>query len=394
MYQLVLVRFGEIALKGHNRRYFERALLHGIKRNLRGLKERPVHLVQGRVIVPLEGDWEEVSERLATVCGVVSFSPARKVPNDMEAIKEAALEEMIAAGYGECSFKVDSRRADKSFHLTSPEINREVGGFVLSRLPKLTVDVHSPEHRLMVEVRREGSYVYTQVIEGTGGLPYGVSGKAVLLLSGGIDSPVAGYMAARRGVDLIPLHFYSFPFTGERSREKVIDLCRVLSRYGKDLDLHIAHFTEIQKAIGEKCPEALRITIMRRMMLRVAERVAEAEGALAIVTGDCLGQVASQTMESLAVIGAVASRPILRPLIGMDKADIVVYARRLGTYPISIRPYEDCCTLFVPPHPAIRPRLERAEEAERELEVDSLIEECLERTEVVAIPPQFRGGAA
>lgn len=389
MYQVVLVRYGEIALKGQNRRFFEQALLENVRRNLRGLAPRPVRHVQGRVIVPLHGDWEEVEKRLAAVCGVVSYSPARVVANELEAIQQAALEEMAAQAGPGATFKVEARRADKTFPLASPELARRVGAFILRHLPKVSVDVHEPQLRLFLEVRREGTYVYTRLLLGTGGLPVGVSGRGVLLLSGGIDSPVAGYMAARRGVEVIPLHFYSFPFTSERSKEKVIDLCRVLARYVGELKLYIAHFTEIQKAIGEHCPEELRITIMRRMMLRVAARVAEAEGALAIFTGDSLGQVASQTMESLAVIGAVTDKPILRPLIGLDKAEIVEYARRLGTYPISIRPYEDCCTLFVPAHPATKPKREKVEAAEARLDVEALVNGCLDNLEVVQVPPLF-----
>lgn len=389
MNEVVLVRYGEIALKGQNRRFFEEALRENIRRNLQGLAPRPVRHVHGRFIVPLHDDWEEVRRRLAAVCGVVSFSPARVVANDLETIQRAALEEMAAQVNSSLTFKVEARRADKTFPFTSPELARRVGGFVLRHLPELKVDVHEPQVRLFLEVRREGTYVYTRLFPGTGGLPVGVSGRGVLLLSGGIDSPVAGYMAARRGVEIIPLHFYSFPFTGERSKEKVIDLCRILARYAGELKLYIAHFTEIQTAISEHCPEELRITIMRRMMLRVATRVAEAEGALAIFTGDSLGQVASQTMESLAVIGAVTDKPILRPLIGLDKAEIVEYARRLETYPISIRPYEDCCTLFVPAHPATKPRREKVEAAEARLEVEALVNGCLERLEVLKVPPLF-----
>lgn len=389
MYQVVLVRYGEIALKGENRRLFEQALIANIRRGLEGLAPRQIRRVAGRVLVPLAGDWEEVEKRLAAVCGIVSFSPARVVPSEPEAIERAGLEEMAAVMAPGATFKVEARRADKTFPLTSPELSRRVGAFVLRRLPELRVDVHHPTHRLMIEVRPEGSYVYTRVCPGTGGLPVGVSGRGILLLSGGIDSPVAGYFAARRGVALLPLHFYSFPFTSERSKEKVIDLCRILARYAGEIDLYIAHFTRVQQAIVEQCPEELRITVMRRMMMRVAARLAEAAGALAIFTGESLGQVASQTMESLAVIGAVTDKPILRPLIGLDKAEIVEYARRIETYPISIRPYEDCCTLFVPAHPATRPRREKVEAAEARLPVETLVGECMERLEMVRVPPRW-----
>ncbi|MGB9887027.1 MAG: tRNA uracil 4-sulfurtransferase ThiI [Moorellales bacterium] len=389
MYQVVLVRYGEIALKGQNRRFFEQRLVNNIERQLKGLAPRRVSLVSGRVLVPLRDDWEEVEERLAAVCGIVSFSPARVVPGDLAAIQETAREEMALVATEGDTFKVEARRADKTFPLTSPELARQVGAYLLRRLPGLKVDVHRPRHRLMIEVRREGTYIYTRMVPGTGGLPVGVSGRGVLLLSGGIDSPVAGFLAARRGVEIVPVHFHSFPFTGERSKEKVIDLCRVLARYVGPLRLHVAHFTDIQKAIVQFCPEELRVTIMRRMMLRVAARVAEAEGAIALITGESLGQVASQTMESLAVIGAVTDRPILRPLIGFDKAEIVEQARKLGTYEISIRPYEDCCTLFVPAHPATKPKPERVQAAESRLDVEGLVEACLARTEIIEIKPSF-----
>ncbi|MCR4419634.1 MAG: tRNA uracil 4-sulfurtransferase ThiI [Clostridia bacterium] len=392
MYQVVLVRYGEIALKGQNRYWFERTLLNNIRRHLKDLGPRRIGTVSGRVIVSLDGDWEEVKERLAPVCGIVSFSPARVVAKDMSAICRAALEEMSSLAFdGPATFKVEARRADKTFPFTSPELAREVGAFVLRHLPDLKVDLHRPRYRLSVELRREGTYVYTRVVPGQGGLPVGVSGRGVLMLSGGIDSPVAGFFAARRGVELVPLHFHSFPFTSERSKEKAVELCRVLARYAGPLRLHVAHFTDIQKAIVQLCPEELRVTIMRRMMLRVATRLAEAEGAIAIFTGESLGQVASQTMESLAVIGAVTDRPVLRPLIGFDKAEIVEKARELGTYEISIRPYEDCCTLFVPPHPATKPRREKVEAAESRLDVKGLVEGCLGRMEIIEIEPRFSG---
>jgi thiamine biosynthesis protein ThiI len=389
MYQVVLVRYGEIALKGRNRHVFEQALLENIHRNLRGLAPRKIRHAGGRVVVPLHDDWPEVNRRLSTVCGVVSYSPARVAPNDMEAILRLALEEMASVAEDGATFKVEANRADKSFPLTSPEIARRAGAFLLKHLPGLKVDVHQPRHRLMIEVRREGTYVYTRVVPGVGGLPVGVSSRAVLLLSGGIDSPVAGYMALRRGVEIIPLHFHSFPFTSERSKEKVIDLCRVLARYAGELRLYVAPFTQIQKAILERCPEELRVTLMRRMMLRVAERVAREEGALAVFTGDSLGQVASQTMESLAVIGAATDLPVMRPLIGLDKAEIVERARRIGTYDISIRPYEDCCALFVPEHPATKPKREKVEAAEARLEVEDLVQRCWEGVEVITVAPQF-----
>jgi len=393
MYQVVLVRYGEIGLKGMNRRYFEDLLVRRVKQSLDGLPPRPVYRTHGRVLVETRGDAEEVMGRLRRVFGVVSFSPAIRAPLDLQSIQDAAVSVMADAwqGPGE-TFKVQARRANKAFPYDSLELNHLIGGYVLPRFPGLRVDVHQPSHVLQVEVREEEAYVYSRVVPGPGGLPVGSSGRAVLLLSGGIDSPVAGWMAMKRGLELEAIHFYSFPFTGEKSREKVIDLCRVLALYGGRLRLWVAYFTEAQRAVQLSCPEELRVTVMRRIMFRIAQRAAERAGALALVTGESLGQVASQTLESISVIQAATTLPVLRPLIGMDKTEITALARKIGTYEISIRPYEDCCALFVPRHPRTRPRREQVEEAERSMDVEALVEEALEKSQVLDLTGRAGGG--
>lgn len=394
MYQVVLVRYGEIGLKGMNRRYFEDLLVRRVKQSLEGLGPRPVNRIHGRLLVETRDDAAEIMDRLCRVFGIVSISPAIRTPLELSCMQEAALSVMAEAwqGPGE-TFKVQARRANKAFPHDSLELNHLIGGYLLSRLPGLRVDVHHPGHTLYVEVREKEAYVYTRVVPGPGGLPVGSSGRAVLLLSGGIDSPVAGWMAMKRGLELEAIHFYSFPFTGEKSREKVIDLCRVLARYGGRLRLRVAFFTEAQRAIQLTCPEELRVTVMRRLMFRIAQRTAERLGALALVTGESLGQVASQTLESIAVIQAATSLPVLRPLIGMDKTEIVELARKIGTYEISIRPYEDCCALFVPRHPRTRPRREQVEEAERSMDMEALVEEALEKSQVLELAGRGGGGA-
>ncbi|GAW93363.1 tRNA uracil 4-sulfurtransferase ThiI [Calderihabitans maritimus] len=384
MKKVLLVRYGEITLKGKNRAWFEDMLLKNVKRALADLPEREIKKGYGRLYVDLKDDLSEVVERLTRVFGIVSVSPAWVVPLDLEEIKKAALAE-LESWEGRSTFKVETRRPYKQFPFKSPEISRQVGGFLLSQTDGWTVDVNKPEVVISIEVRQEGGYVYSRVINGPGGLPVGVTGKGILLLSGGIDSPVAGWMGMKRGVEIIGLHFYSFPFTSERSKEKVLELCRVLARYGGKIKLYINHFTEIQKAIKKYCPEELYVTIMRRMMFRLAEVLAKKEGAMAILTGESLGQVASQTLESMRVINEVTSFPVLRPLIALDKVEIIEYARRIGTYDISIQPYEDCCTLFVPKHPATRPKPEKVKKAEEGLDISRLIEESLAKTEIVEI---------
>lgn len=386
MEQVLLIRYGEISLKGKNRHQFERRLLQNVKDALKGLEPRRIELAYGRMYVPLKENAEAVIERVKKVFGIVSISVAAVVPLEIEAICEAALQQFNQVKEGK-TFKVETQRPYKQFPLQSPEISRRVGGYLLKNTGNWKVDVHNPDVTVNVEVRQEGAYVYTNKIPCLGGLPVGTTGRAVLLLSGGIDSPVAGWMGMKRGLEIVGLHFHSFPFTSERSKEKVIDLARKISAYSGKVKLYVNHFTEIQKAIRKNCPEQYYVTIMRRMMFRIADRICRQEGAKAIVTGESLGQVASQTLESMGVINEVTKIPVLRPLIALDKLEIIKYAQKIDTYDISIQPYEDCCTLFVPKHPAIRPKLEPVQKAEEALDIEGLIQESVDKTEVLVIYP-------
>ncbi|NLM51675.1 MAG: tRNA 4-thiouridine(8) synthase ThiI [Firmicutes bacterium] len=386
MTTLFLIRYGEIALKGKNRAFFEKTLLQNIKKALRDLAPCRIYRTHGRHFVEVtEGDATAVAKRLQEIFGIVSISPVAVADLSLEAIKAAALEEFAKVARPGIRFKVNTKRANKQFPLNSMEVSAKVGAHLLKNLSGLVVDVHEPEAVLDMEIREEKAFIYTERLPGLGGLPVGVAGKGMLLLSGGIDSPVAGYLALKRGVTLEALHFHSPPFTSERAKEKVIDLCRRLAYYGGKINLHLVHFTEVQKELRLKTPERLMVTLMRRLMFRIAQRLAEKRGALALITGESLGQVASQTMESMNVIERVTYLPVLRPLIGMDKHEIIALAQKIETYPISIRPYEDCCTLFLPDFPATRPRLQQVEEAEKALDIEALVAGCLEKTEVLTI---------
>ncbi|MBO8140988.1 MAG: tRNA 4-thiouridine(8) synthase ThiI [Firmicutes bacterium] len=391
MSHLVLVRYGEIGLKGQNRRLFEEQLARNIHEALGPQLPNRVRRAYGRLFVELERE-EDVGaalNRLRQVFGVVGASPALKVPLDIEAIKDAALRLVRdKAASGPLTFRVDARRPNKSFPLTSQQINETVGTHLLRNMPNLQVQLKGSQLVVAIEVREHAAYVYSDQVPGPGGLPVGASSRALLLLSGGIDSPVAGWMALKRGIRLEAVHFHSPPFTSERSLAKVEDLSKVLARWGGVVRLHVVHFTEIQTELRRRCPHDLMITLMRRFMLRIAESLARQVGALALVTGESVGQVASQTLESMASINAVTCMPILRPLVGFDKQEIVARAQEIGTYPISIRPYEDCCTLFVPEHPATRPTIAEAEEAERALDVQGLVERALAGIQTRVVGPE------
>ncbi|MEN3003991.1 tRNA sulfurtransferase [Dehalobacterium formicoaceticum] len=361
MYELILVRYGELGLKGKNKSQFINRLVLNIKRGIKGLAPREVISTWGRIWVPVRDDLDQTIERLQQVFGIYSVSPVIKVEKNLSAIQEAALKVLHDALPQGGSFKVETRRPDKTFPMLSPE------------------------HTIQVEIRSEGAFVYGQVIPCAKGLPVGSSGRAVLMLSGGIDSPVAGWMAMKRGVTIEAVHFHSFPFTSERAKQKVIDLCQVLALWGGKIRLHVVHFTEIQKAIRQNCREEYGITIMRRMMFRLAERIAAENKAFAIYTGESVGQVASQTLESMYTINQVTNMPVLRPLVGMDKEEIIKISQSIKAFDISIRPYEDCCTIFLPDYPKIRPRLEEAIMMEEKLDVEALIREALEKTEVLEI---------
>lgn len=390
MTRVVLVRYGEIGLKGRNRPLFEERLVANIRGAVRDLPVR-VRKEFGRIVIDGEESClKQAIEKVSPVFGVVSTSPALAAPLEMDRIAEAAeviVSEVLQkeARPGRRSFKVETRRPNKRFPLQSPQISAQLGAALLKRFPELVVNVEAPDFVVWVEVRERVAYVYADVIPGFGGLPIGTSGKGLLLLSGGIDSPVAGWLALKRGIAVEAIHFHSFPYTSEQSLEKVVDLARLIGAgQGYELPLHVIPFTRIQEEIEAHSPAPARITVMRRMMLRIAEALAKERGIPALITGESVGQVASQTLESMAVINAVTSMPILRPLVTMDKSEIVDLAKRIGTYETSILPYDDCCSLFVPAQPETKPRLERIEAAERRFDVAGLVAEAVAQAEVKA----------
>lgn len=381
MRELLLVRFGEVHLKGQNRPFFLRKLVNHIRHAVEGIAGE-VYLNDSRILVTDVSDMDECVSRVTKVFGVHSVCPAIEMDKeDFQAVCQKA-SEIMAPLSG--TFKVNARRSDKQYPLTSPQINEEVGGYVLDHTQNLTVDVIKPQHVLEVEIR-DKAYLYVQRIPAVGGMPLGTNGKACLLLSGGIDSPVAGYMIAKRGVELCAVHYHSFPYTSERAKEKVISLGKILSQYCGPIRLAVVPFTKIQMEIHQKCPETYTTLIMRRFMMRLAERVARAQHAQALITGESVGQVASQTMEALGCTDAVVQMPVFRPVIGFDKIEIIERAEKIGTYETSSLPYEDCCTVFTPKHPATHPRMEIIEKAEQKLDVQALLDEAFEGTEYIEI---------
>lgn len=379
MQDILLIKYGELALKGDNRSFFENKLIKNIKHALSDFKEVKVEKTHGRIYVECDGDIEEVIERLKKVFGIIGITKAKRTDLKLEDIYQAAIE-LMKEHTGK-TFKVETKRPNKSFPYNSMEVSRRVGAAVLKNVKNLKVDVHNPDVLLNVEIR-EMAFVYAGVIEGIGGLPLGTNGKATVLLSGGIDSPVAAWMMMKRGVEVEAVYFHSPPYTSERAKDKVVDLCKVLSQYGQRIKLHVVHFTDLQLEIYEKCPPKFTTIIMRRMMMKIAEKIAQKNGSMALITGESLGQVASQTIESLYVTNASVSMPIFRPLIGMDKTEIIDLAQKISTFEISIRPYEDCCTIFVPKHPATKPKLDKVIEAEEKMEyqkyIDNFEEEVIE----------------
>ena len=384
MRQLLLVRFGEVFLKGHNRNYFFNALVNNIRAVVKPIGAS-VTMTDSRIYVTDAQDMQDCIERVCRVFGVHSVSPAWELDKDMDAIYAQAAE-LMRGRTG--TFKVEARRSDKHFPLDSMEIGREVGHYVLGHVDGLSVDVHKPDHRLQIEIR-ENAYMYVDSFMGVGGMPQGTGGRAALLLSGGIDSPVSGYMIMKRGVVVEGVHFYSFPYTSERAKEKVMELGRLLARYSGRFKLHIVPFTKIQMEIHEKTPDEMGTIMMRRFMMRIAERVAVNRKCQALITGESVGQVASQTMDSLICTDAVVQMPIFRPVIGMDKVEIIDIANRIGTYETSIEPYEDCCTVFTPRRPVTHPRLDKVEAAETALDVEGLIEEAVAGIETVVLEPEL-----
>jgi thiamine biosynthesis protein ThiI len=386
--EIILLKLGELVLKGLNRKQFEDRLLHDISRRLKELGPFRVSSRQSTVYVePLspDCDLEEAFSRMQTVFGIVSVSRAAACEKSLEAITETAREYLRDQLLRSKSFKVESKRADKTFPMTSIELSQAVGGALHNAFPELTVDVHNPALTVSVEVREAAAYIHAGGIPGAGGLPVGVSGKAVSLLSGGIDSPVAAFLMAKRGLALLPVHFFSYPYTSPEAREKVLALARILARYTGRMTLFFVPFTKIQEEIRRNCPEALYTLIMRRFMMRLAERIALDYGGQAIVTGESLGQVASQTMDAMTVTEAACSLPVLRPGVGLDKEEVVTIARRIGTFETSVLPYEDCCTVFTPRHPKTKPTLPELIAAEEKLDGETLMQEALDHMEKVVV---------
>ena len=381
MQDLLLVRYGEIFLKGLNRPYFIRALVRKIRYAVRGMGAE-VWVHDGRIFVRGFSDLDECIDRVTRVFGVHSVSPALEMEkDDFDSICCQAIR-MTEGLKG--TFKVNARRSDKRYPMNSPAINEEVGYRILTAHPELKVDVHHPEHLVNIEIR-DKAYLYVKVIPAVGGMPVGTNGNATLLLSGGIDSPVAGWMIAKRGVQISAVHFHSYPYTSDRAREKVLDLARKLSFSCCGIKVHVVPFTEIQTQIHEKCADEYTTLIMRRYMMRIAERIARQEESEALITGESIGQVASQTMTALGTTDAVVGMPVFRPLIGFDKSEIIDVARKIGTLEISELPYEDCCTVFTPRHPATHPKLEKILEGEAKLDTEALIARALKGTEVVRV---------
>lgn len=378
MRELLLVRYGEIFLKGLNRPYFIRELVKKVKHAVKDLGGQ-VWVHDGRIFVSDFSDQEECIRRVTKVFGVHSVCPAVEMPkDDFEAICQKAIE-MTAELSG--TFKVSARRSDKRYFMDSPQINGQIGGRILHNNPNLKVDVKHPEHVLNVEIR-DLAYLYVRVVPAVGGMPVGTNGRATLLLSGGIDSPVAGWMIAKRGVQISAVHFHSYPYTSDRALEKVLELARILSESCCGIRVHVVPFTKIQMEIHEKCPEEYTTLIMRRFMMRIAQRVAQQEHASALITGESIGQVASQTMAALGTTDSVVDMPVFRPVIGFDKAEIIDIAQKIGTMETSSLPYEDCCTVFTPKHPATNPKMEKILEGESKLDGDALIEEAMAGIEI------------
>lgn len=391
MKKIILVRYGEIILKGLNRPVFEDKLIGNIKSAILKAGDAKVLKSQGRIYIEPQVedyDFDYALQKITRIFGIVSVSPVLKIETDYEQIKATALKVAadLISQHGYKTFKLETKRGNKRFPMQSPEISADVGGYILENIPGLTVDVKNPDFIIYLEVR-ESSYVYSEIIKAHGGMPIGSNGKALLLLSGGIDSPVAGWMMGKRGVEIEAIHFYSYPYTSERAKQKVIDLAQILSQYCGKLRLHVVPFTEIQLAINDNCPEEQLTIIMRRIMMRIAEIIARKTNSMALITGESMGQVASQTMQSLYCTDSAVNMPVFRPLIGMDKVEVVDIARKIDTFETSILPYEDCCTVFVAKHPQTKPKLERIMESEKAVDFEPLIDKAVEGTEVIVLKP-------
>ena len=393
-FQTFLLKYGEIGIKGKNRYLFEDALVRRIREAIRDVEGNfDVYKRQARIFVDCDGeyDYDELIEHLQRVFGIVGICPVVRMQDtgfeDLKKDVVAYMDEMYPDK--NLTFKVESRRAKKTYPKTSMEINCDLGEAILYAFPGIKVDVHKPDVKLIVEVRQDAIYTYSKIIPGAGGMPVGTNGSAMLLLSGGIDSPVAGYMIAKRGVSIEATYFHAPPYTSERAKQKVVDLAQIVSRYAGPIKLHVVNFTDIKLYIYEKCPHEELTIIMRRYMMRIAEHFAKESGCLGLITGESIGQVASQTMQSLAATNAVCTMPVYRPLIGFDKQDIVEISEKIDTYETSIQPYEDCCTIFVAKHPVTKPNVEYIEKSELNLaeKIDDLVKTAIETVEVIEVKP-------
>ena len=387
----ILVRFGELTTKGKNRKLFIRKLLKNTKEILHDYSALEYELTYDRLYIYLnEENAEEVTDKLKTIFGIHNFSLCYKVEHDLEKAKEVVTY-IIDHDEGN-TFKIDTKRHDKSYPKNSIEMNKEIAGYVFHHTTKdLSVDVHNPDILVRVEYRKDAIYIMDNMIPGAGGYPVGIGGKALLMLSGGIDSPVAGYLTMKRGVDLECIHYASPPYTNELAREKVLDLVNVLKDYTHgSIKVHIVPFTELQLSVYDHCDESYAMTVMRRMMYRIAEGVAKKNDCLAIVNGESIGQVASQTLESMNTINQVITTPVIRPVACMDKLEIIKIAEKISTYDISIRPYEDCCTIFTPHNPATKPKAYKAEGYEAEWDFETEVQKCIDNTETITINSKYK----
>ena len=388
MKEIFLLKLGEIVLKGANKRQFEDKLRQNVRRRMRPFGNFDVYLMQSTIYVEpmdemcdVDGAWEACN----SIFGLVSLCRCRACEKDLDSIF-ATIEEYLGDEL-DCaeSFKVESKRSDKRFPLTSIGISQAIGGRLAEAHPSCRVDVHNPSYTVYVEVRDLAAYVHGPAVPGAGGLPTGVGGRAMCLLSGGIDSPVAAYMMAKRGVEIECVHFFSYPYTSELAKNKVLELARLVTRYCGRMTVNVVSFTQIQEAIRDNCPEEFFTLIMRRFMMEISQRIGQEHGCEALITGENLGQVASQTMQAMAVTGAVVDVPIFMPLVGMDKEEIVTIARKIGTMQTAILPYEDCCTVFTPKHPKTRPNLNQLLHAEKNLDREALILQAIENTEKITV---------
>jgi thiamine biosynthesis protein ThiI len=388
MREVMLLKNGEIVLKGLNRPVFEDILIKNIRRRLADCGKILITKEQSTIsIEPIDQsfDFETALQKMHKIFGIASFSRACVVEKNFETIKEIAVSYLEADLLDIKTFKVESKRSDKRFALTSPQISSEIGGCLLDAYPHLRVDLHNPDIIVKVEIRDNGAFIHAGAISGAGGMPVGSNGRAALLISGGIDSPVAGYMMSKRGVELCAVHFASPPYTSERAREKVMELLRIVSQYSGRISTYIVPFTQIQEQIRKNCPEEFFTIIMRRLMMNISNRIAAQQRCTALITGESLGQVASQTMEALSCTDAASELLVFRPLIGMDKEEIIKIARDIGTFETSILPFEDCCTVFTPKHPRTKPKIEYVQEAEAAFDFEPLILEAFSNTEKIII---------